>query len=92
MKKPVKKNKNRDLENFMEHFAKISGVRFQKVENGNGEVNMNLVVPICANSIGAMLAAIPAALIAQQIELMTKLGEIQKTIPPNDTFEGKKRF
>lgn len=81
-----------DLSNFMEHFARITGCRFTKIEEANGETNMSINVPLSMENLSAMLAGIPAAILSQKIEEFQQLGKVKKAVPPNDKFEGKKRF
>ncbi len=86
MRDPKKKKKLDNICNLLARMAKITGIKFQRIEK-DGEDEVAFSIPINSKILSILFASLPAALVEEAIDDSKK-----KTPPPNDTFEGKKRF
>jgi len=75
---------------LLEKMAQMTGMRFQRVKKENGAQEMYFTAPVHPATLPLLLGSLPGALFAQALEHMAR--RPSKVMPPNDTFEGKKRF
>jgi len=80
------------LSGFLERLARITGTRYQKIKRDDGLTEMQFSVPITPEYLPLLMAAIPAVIIEQAIEPIVDAIKNGRKVPPNDSFEGKKRF
>lgn len=79
------------ISQFLERVAKITGMRYTRIER-EGTSEMHFAVPVHPQTLPILMAAIPAAIIEEAIAAILPHVDSNKSVPPNDTFEGKKRF
>lgn len=78
------------VSDLLEGIAKMTGMRFQKIRHEDGREEMFFTAPIHPQTIPLILGALPGALFEKALKDARK--RIPKAVPPNDKFEGKKRF